>query len=544
MSLLQMSFTASVMIIVVIIIRALAINKIPKKTFLVLWGIIMIRLLVPFTLTSTFSVYTLIGQYISLDKTPVKNILPKAISDNLITNIQPYANNDSITTNTIIQNQSIDSFDILMIIWLVGMIACFMFFIFSYIHCYREFQMSFPIQNEYVEDWLSTRKMKRKILVRQSSHISSPLTYGIFHPVILIPKKTEWKNTNTLNYVLTHEYVHIKRFDSVIKIMLTLALCLHWFNPLVWAMYVLANRDIELSCDETVILTFGESIKSDYARTLISMEEIKSHLTPLCNNFSKNAIEERIRAIMKVKKATTFSLFLALVIVTSITCALATSAATPDKIIPIINIATAEHNDSQTVISIPSEQKRLTEYMEYGISFDKKEKMYFNGELVRYFMDGTEFENMTSFSLYEYLNEEGTVDIHTVRTVIDNGDGSIDPLGELTNIIKYSQEEFEQRNLADLKTTYVEATYIGDEASAVQGETLEQRFSKYESYGIEYKTVKASSIGNVYYNGQLVKQFIDESKDETFTFSSSDGGEIIVRTVYDEDGKLFRVKED
>ena len=142
--------------------------------------------------------------------------------------------------------------------------------------------------------------MKRPILVRQSDRISAPLTYGIFRPVILMPKKMDWKNEKQLQYVLSHEYVHICRYDTVTKLIATLALCIHWFNPFVWVMYILFNRDIELACDESVIRQFGEKSKSAYSLMLINMEATKSGLLPFCNNFSKNAIEERITAVMKI----------------------------------------------------------------------------------------------------------------------------------------------------------------------------------------------------------------------------------------------------
>ncbi len=142
--------------------------------------------------------------------------------------------------------------------------------------------------------------MKRPILVRQSDRISAPLTYGIFRPVILMPKKMDWKNEKQLQYVLSHEYVHIYRYDTVTKLIATLALCIHWFNPFVWVMYILFNRDIELACDESVIRQFGEKSKSAYSLMLINMEATKSGLLPFCNNFSKNAIEERITAVMKI----------------------------------------------------------------------------------------------------------------------------------------------------------------------------------------------------------------------------------------------------
>lgn len=103
---------------------------------------------------------------------------------------------------------------------------------------------------------------------------------------------TAWNSEETLHYLLAHELVHIKRFDIVTKIVLAVALCIHWFNPLVWVMYVLENRDIELSCDETVTQQFGENTRAVYAKVLISMEKTRSGFTPLCNNFSRNAIEE------------------------------------------------------------------------------------------------------------------------------------------------------------------------------------------------------------------------------------------------------------
>jgi len=141
-----------------------------------------------------------------------------------------------------------------------------------------------------------------------------------------MPKTTDWGDEETLTYVLGHEYVHIRRFDTVTKLVLTSALCIHWFNPMVWIMYVLANRDIELSCDEAVIHGFGERTKSAYAMTLIRMEEMRSGLSPLCNHFSKNAIEERIVAIMKIKRASLVGLFAAIGLVVGVTMAFATSA--------------------------------------------------------------------------------------------------------------------------------------------------------------------------------------------------------------------------
>jgi len=161
--------------------------------------------------------------------------------------------------------------------------------------------------------------MIRHIQVRQSDRIAAPLTYGIWKPVILFPKTTDWQDIANLRYVLTHEITHIRRFDILTKWLLAAALCVHWFNPLVWAMYFLANRDIELSCDEAVVKTFGESKKSAYAMALIGLEENRGMFSPLCTNFSKNSIEERIVAIMKMKKKSILGLILTVVMVSALT---------------------------------------------------------------------------------------------------------------------------------------------------------------------------------------------------------------------------------
>ena len=331
MSLLQMSFAGAVMILAITIIRALAISLLPKKTFLALWGIAVARLLLPFSLPSTFSVYSLIGSQtsgIAATKVPqIDKVLPIDTIGQMATMPGDIGN----TTSTV---------SIWGAVWAAGTLICAMAFVVAYWKCRQEFQTSLPVKNDFIKNWLKAHQLKRPISIRQSSRFSAPLTYGVFRPVILMPISTDWENTKALQYVLAHEYVHIRRFDSITKLVLIAALCVHWFNPLVWVMYILANRDIELSCDEAVVRLFGETTKAAYARALISMEETKSGFAPLCNNFNKNAIEERITAIMKFKKASIFSLALALALVVGVTTAFATSA-----------IATATDNTS----NIPSD---------------------------------------------------------------------------------------------------------------------------------------------------------------------------------------------
>ena len=313
MSLLQMSFAGGILILAVIVIRALAINMLPKKAFNALWGISVVRLMIPFSIQSVFSVYSLMGSHAPGNGSQTIRVLPIGASGQAI----------PLTSSVLNAANAVSTWTI---VWAAGVLVCAVFFSLAYWKCWKEFQTSLPVRNDFTENWLSVHQQRRRISIRQSGRFSAPLTYGVLYPVILMPTSTKWENTDSLEYVLAHEYVHIRRFDSIRKLVLIVVLCVHWFNPLVWVMYVLANRDIELSCDEAVVRLFGENAKAAYARALISMEETRSGLTPLCNNFSKNGIEERIIAIMKIKRTTVFSFIMTGLIVAGTATMFATSA--------------------------------------------------------------------------------------------------------------------------------------------------------------------------------------------------------------------------
>ncbi len=346
MTLLEVSFSGAVFIIAVVIIRAIAINSLPKKTFLVLWEMVLLRLIIPFTIPSAFSIYTLINNTIS---TPTffeaeTNNVASAVSREYFVLIQGI---ERPVTN-------IPFISVWFIVWCIGMVLFAGFFMVSYLHCRIEFRTALPVNNAFVEQWIKERPLKRRISIKQSDRISTPLTYGVFHPVILMPKQTDWKNINQVRYIFSHEYVHIYRFDTIAKLIAAYALCIHWFNPLVWVMYILFNRDIELACDESVIRQFGDKSKSAYSLMLISMEAKKSGLSPLCNNFSKNATEERITAIMNTKRTTIITLLSACLIVLVTVSLFATSAiaSTDSKTSDTLTINDPKTNTSDIIADV------------------------------------------------------------------------------------------------------------------------------------------------------------------------------------------------
>lgn len=361
MNLLKMSFSGGILILVIIIIRAIAKNRLPKRAFLILWAIAFLRLLLPFSVPAVFSAYSLIGQnslaseYLAKAENAmeISGVLAGdlksdkshtgAYEDDLYGDALSLSETSSNSKRTLYPEMSsyatassypgdygtagnANNVSPWLIIYLTGLLSCIAFLAVSYWKCLQKFRMSLPVDESYGIAWLKEHPLKRNVSIRQSDMITAPLTYGLLHPVILMPKTMEWENKEQIKYILMHEYVHIRRFDSAAKLIAAITLCVHWFNPMVWIMYALFNRDLELSCDERVVRAFGENSKALYANTLIYMEEKRSGLVPFYSSFSKNAIEERITAIMKIKKTSFAAIMSAVVLIAGVAALFATSA--------------------------------------------------------------------------------------------------------------------------------------------------------------------------------------------------------------------------
>lgn len=510
MDLLSMSFSASIIIVVIIVLRTLLINKLPKRILLILWSIALLRLLVPFSFPSSTSVYFLISQNSSImDKiagTSIANFLPfdfqlqsdanqedkqkgqgtNESSNNTFASTEQNKTQDSSIESQKIQEPESESriikegksnreyqentdtllpkrkgVSIWAMVWIIGMSVCMIIFLVTYILCYRQFRTSLPAENTIIKKWQDSHQIRRTISIRQSDCISAPLSYGFFRPSILMPKATEWDNSRQLHYILEHEFVHIRRLDTVTKLFFAAAVCIHWFNPMVWIMYIFAGRDIEISCDEAVVRHFGEASKSAYALTLISMEERKSSLMPLGNHFSKNAAEERITAIMKLQKPSALADILAAALVISVASVFATSALPADRQmadsatdiegsgIPFSspfdedrdisslwetetnkalqrgnpeNLFDALNIDIATKLTDEQQKKLLSRYQKCGL-IEKDNSLYYQGKPIRLLIDKYQEEiknkyggkTVNTIRIYSYFNEKGTVDVNVNR---------------------------------------------------------------------------------------------------------------------------------
>lgn len=526
MSLLQMSFLGTVIILLIVVLRAVLINRLPKKTFLILWWIALIRLLVPFSIKSVTSIYSLL-QSIYSDINPVRTAQT--------TTFLPIHGNMPEIANGLSEAmvQRTESISILSVIWLAGLLLCFGFFAVSYIKCYREFRFSLPVENDILEAWKEKHPLKRSLSIRQTETIAAPLSYGVIRPVILMPKNTEWKNIYQLRYVLEHEYVHIRRLDMLTKLIMIAAVCIHWFNPLVWVMYILFNRDLELSCDETVVRRFGMDIKSVYATALISMEEKKSGLTPLCNSFSKNAIEERIRAIMKIKKTSKFAVIISAVLVICVTGGFATSASSLEK-----KTETAQENGETTVAlnevniredeSLSSSDVEWWTAEEYAKSLDEEKEVLQSmiGEKAYTGGDGwfvwTQEKVDETIALYED-------NLQKIKDGMKLSKSSDDAVG-IT--MAYSPENIEYAKQ--------EAETVTENKDSNENVFSEEQLSEYAKAGITYQ----KETGFLMYDGKTIGYFRDEFKPGTYTISSKRGGTLRVEVQRENYGTITDVKAE
>lgn len=526
MSLLQMSFLGTVIILLIVVLRAVLINRLPKKTFLILWWIALIRLLVPFSIKSVTSIYSLL-QSIYSDINPVRTAQT--------TTFLPIHGNMPEIANGLSEAmvQRTESISILSVIWLAGLLLCFGFFAVSYIKCYRKFRFSLPVENDILEAWKEKHPLKRSLSIRQTETIAAPLSYGVIRPVILMPKNTEWKNIYQLRYVLEHEYVHIRRLDMLTKLIMIAAVCIHWFNPLVWVMYILFNRDLELSCDETVVRRFGMDIKSVYATALISMEEKKSGLTPLCNSFSKNAIEERIRAIMKIKKTSKFAVIISAVLVICVTGGFATSASSLEK-----KTETAQENGETTValneVNIREDESLSSSDVEWWTAEEYAKWLDEEKEVLQSMIGEKAYTGGDGWFVWTQEKVDETIalyedNLQKIKDGMKLSKSSDDAVG-IT--MAYSPENIEYAKQ--------EAETVTENKDSNENVFSEEQLSEYAKAGITYQ----KETGFLMYDGKTIGYFRDEFKPGTYTISSKRGGTLRVEVQRENYGTITDVKAE
>lgn len=146
------------------------------------------------------------------------------------------------------------------------------------------------------ENWI---RISRKRGIVEVADLETPFLWGLFKPMIYLPTDLQ---TEELRYVVAHEQYHKKRKDHLVKIAVFFVVAIHWFNPLVWAAYFLFCKDMEISCDEAVLLQFKGNIKKQYAGSLLKYAAKQSGFVLSPTTFGEPAVKSRIKNVLRFKK--------------------------------------------------------------------------------------------------------------------------------------------------------------------------------------------------------------------------------------------------
>lgn len=296
-SVLNMSLTASYVIIFVILARLL-LKKAPKVISYALWGVVAFRLIIPFSFESIFSLMP-------------RNTNPVPISHNIIYPQSPQINNEIEVVDSFV-SQSLPAPTIAVS---VNPLQIFME-IGAYIWAFGIFAL---IIYSFVSVLIINRRLKSAQFVEkdifEAKNLKTPFVLGLFHPKIYIPSGLSEEEKS---YIILHEQTHIRRFDNLVKMIAFLILCVHWFNPLVWAAFLLMSSDMEMSCDERVLKKLGSGIKHAYSTSLLSLAA-GMHLingSPLA--FGEGNVKGRIKNILNYKKPATWVIVVSIILVAAL----------------------------------------------------------------------------------------------------------------------------------------------------------------------------------------------------------------------------------
>lgn len=317
---LNMSITGAYIAVAIMILR-LFMKKLPKKYSYLLWAILGIRLLCPFSFSSAVSVFNVLvtekpevsyGQMefipndIEYSEEPQISVSVPPVNDAINEQLPSEQPNNS--TNPMQTAMTVGAY-----IWAAGMLAMFVYTAVSYISVKKK------VKSAALSDGN----------VYTCASIETPFVFGMIKPRIYLPENI---SDEDIRYIIAHEQAHISRKDHIVKLVAMAALCVHWFNPMVWISYRLMTKDMELSCDEKALGGFDTDVKKAYANALlnISMRQNKLTLGGVLS-FGESDIKSRIKGVLGAKKPKVIVTIIAVIAVIIAAVCLLTNAVKKEK---------------------------------------------------------------------------------------------------------------------------------------------------------------------------------------------------------------------
>ena len=449
LQILNMSMSASLLIIVVIVIRFL-LKKAPKGFRYVLWALVAVRLLCPTFIQSDFSLVPSLDVIADVagavkpikpdvpegDSGTIDNIMQDNIQNDDISNHMP-GNNDgqnNAVQNDIILDQNQEENDeqrdaiqdsavtemtrpitVITWIWAYGFLFLLTYAVVSYGQLRKMIKVSIKKEDNL---WIC-------------DGIQSPFILGMICPRIYLPSYIE---EHHLPYIVAHEKEHIRCKDNWWKLLGFVLLLVHWFNPLVWISYILMCRDIEMACDERVIRSMGSEDKKNYSKSLLLCSNPRHFISVCPVAFGEVGVKERIKKIVDYRKPSVWIVGIAAVLCLIIICGFMTNPKKDFKEVSKIWLRSPgyskglEITDEETIKHITDELKDLSlipigpnpvqepekpEFLTWFAWILMKEKEFH--EITWYDVDGNEIDSfwvigddkiMKKYFIYMSLNRQ------------------------------------------------------------------------------------------------------------------------------------------
>lgn len=279
--LVNMSIAAGWLVLAVVVLRLL-LRRAPKWIAVLLWGIVAVRLLCPFTIESALS------------------LIPSAetVSPTIMTQREPQIETGVPILNSAVNPIITEAFapepmtsanplqiliPVAAQLWLVGVVALLVYMAVSFLRVRKQVATAVLLRDN----------------IYQSERVTSPFVLGLRHPRIYLPFAMDERD---MAHVIAHEKAHIRRHDHWWKPLGFLLLTVYWFNPLMWLGYVLLCRDIELACDEKVVSELGAEQKADYSQALLTCSVSRRTVAACPLAFGEVGVKGRIKSVLNYKQ--------------------------------------------------------------------------------------------------------------------------------------------------------------------------------------------------------------------------------------------------
>ena len=310
---LNMSIAASWLIMAVVLLR-LVLKKAPKWIVVLLWGIVALRLVVPFSFESALSLIpsaeTFNAHNIQYETPAISSGIPAI--NNAVNPVlgETFAPNPAASVNPLYVWTFIVS-----VIWFIGIAAMLLYAVISYVRVRRSVAERIPYEGN----------------IFLCDHVKPPFILGLVRPKIYLPSNMD---ATAMEPVIAHEKAHLARHDHWWKPLGFLILTVHWFNPLCWIAYVLLCRDIELACDEKVIRQMDLEGKKQYSTALLECNAQRRLVTIWPLAFGEVGVKERVKNVLNYKKPTFWVIVVAVVACAVVAVCFATNPVTAEPSTP------------------------------------------------------------------------------------------------------------------------------------------------------------------------------------------------------------------